>query len=287
MALRWKAYAPNTILKAVEVQDLADNGVVQVDAAADLASADLVNANVTFVTAEHKVYTRVAAGIGADKWKVFSGGLPGLGGWADITATTGSPTKHEYTDANGTDWTAYEFTGDGTLNVSKEGLLDYLIVGGGGGAPGAPNTGGGGGGGVSSGLRVFAPGSYQCQVAPGATWTVNAGASSIAGIDSAGGGIFDALGGVRAGLGGGGATRGNGGGTAGGGARGDGSGATPGSGYVSSISGAPVEYGKGGFATGVQPAAHTGGGASGGGAGNESGSSGVVIVRVPRANALA
>ena len=27
--------------------------------------------------------------------------LPGLGGWADITAVTGNPTKHQYKDAAG------------------------------------------------------------------------------------------------------------------------------------------------------------------------------------------
>ena len=130
MALRWKAYAPNTILKAVEVQDLADNGVIQLDTAADLASADLVNANVVYVVAEAKPYVRQAAGVGADKWQVFSGGLSGLGGWANITATTGSPTKHEYTDADGNDWTAYEWTGDGTVTTS-DGLVDALVISGG------------------------------------------------------------------------------------------------------------------------------------------------------------
>ena len=70
MALRWKAFAPNTILKAVEIQDIADNGVVQLDTAADLADADLVNANMVYVTGENKPYVRNAAGVGADKWEI-------------------------------------------------------------------------------------------------------------------------------------------------------------------------------------------------------------------------
>ena len=63
-------------------------------------------------------------------WQAFSSGLSGLGGWANITATTGSPTKHEYTDADGNDWTAYEWTGDGTVTTS-DGLVDALVISGG------------------------------------------------------------------------------------------------------------------------------------------------------------
>jgi hypothetical protein len=47
--------------------------------------------------------------------------------WATVTAVTGSPTQHDYTDAQGTDWTAYEFTGAGTM-THTEGLVDVLVV---------------------------------------------------------------------------------------------------------------------------------------------------------------
>lgn len=62
--------------------------------------------------------------------KIGGGGLPGLGGWADVTATTGSPTKHTYTDADG-DWVAYEFTADGSCTTTAGGLVEYLIAAGG------------------------------------------------------------------------------------------------------------------------------------------------------------
>ena len=101
MALRWKAFAPNTILKAVEIQDITDNGVVQLDTAADLADADLVNANATYVTAEHKIYQRVASGVGADKWQVFLGGGKSLQVVRATDTTNRSTTSTSYVDATG------------------------------------------------------------------------------------------------------------------------------------------------------------------------------------------
>ena len=300
MALRWKAYAPNTILKAVEVQDLADNGVVQVDAAADLASADLVNANVTFVTAEHKVYTRVAAGIGADKWKVFSGGLPGLGGWAEITATTGSPTKHEYTDANGNDWTAYEWTGDGTTTTT-EGLVDVLLVGAGGervaSSTASMNSGGrseaGTAGGLVIGVWQVTAGSHPIVVGTVSTPPTPSTSTTFAGV------VLPATGGRNAG-------NGNRGSSALESVNGFGNGAA---GYKSSITGTEIEYGRGGYLgssasdgwtgsdtvpTEMPPTAgtHGWGGSvfpydSAGGGHGEPATPGVVIIRVPRANAKA
>ena len=169
MAIRWKAYAPNTILKAVEVQDLADNGVIQLDTAADLASADLVNANVVYVAAESKPYVRQAPGVGADKWQVFSGGLSGLGGWAEFTSTTGSPTKHEYTDADGNAMTMYVFTGDGTF-TSTDGVVSVQAFGGGGGGAGrvAEYGGGGSGGGhVLTAAVVTAGTPYNVRIGTG------------------------------------------------------------------------------------------------------------------------
>ena len=61
-------------------------------------------------------------------------GLPGLGDWADITATTGTVNKYEYTDAGGNDWTAYEWAVDGSVTTT-EGLVDTFMVGGGGAHP--------------------------------------------------------------------------------------------------------------------------------------------------------
>ena len=260
MAARWKAYAPNTILKAVEVQDLADNGVIQLDTAADLASADLVNANVVYVVAEAKPYVRQAAGVGADKWQVFSGGLPGLGGWAYDTATTGSPTKHEYTDADGNDWTAYEWTGDGSCTTT-DGLADTFMISAGGSAAdfGAGNTLQGAGGRVREGLQRFTSGAHPIVIGlpvaindlgrPSSIGTFSTGYSSLAfGGSGASGGPMP---GVAEGL-------------------------------HTSITGTDIDYGREGrHPSGMRP------NKGDGGATGQTGTAGIVIIRVPRANAKA
>ena len=262
MALRWKAYAPNTILKAVEVQDLADNGVIQLDTAADLASADLVNANVVYVVAEAKPYVRQAAGVGADKWQVFSGGLTGLGGWADITATTGSPTKHDYTDSDGNDWTAYEFTGDGTVTTDG-GVVEALLVGGGASAYGTGPQGDaqtqGQPGNVWLGLAKMNAGAQVVHV--GNAGTVN-GAGNSVGQSSR---LFDYETGI--------VTWGH---------MGTGRGATQyndSRGITSSITGTAKEYASGHPKNPDNPGRA--------GDGPNPGTRGVVIVRVPRSNAKA
>jgi hypothetical protein len=60
----------------------------------------------------------------------FAPGLEGVGDWNDVTSVTGaSGNRYTYT-ADGTNWVAYEFTDDGTLQTSG-GLLDLLVIGGG------------------------------------------------------------------------------------------------------------------------------------------------------------
>jgi hypothetical protein len=54
--------------------------------------------------------------------------LPGLGGWADISD---APTS-TYTDGNGVKWNVWRYTANGTLNVTKAGVLDCFLLGGGG-----------------------------------------------------------------------------------------------------------------------------------------------------------
>ena len=68
-----------------------------------------------------------------DEWyRVDEGGgeLPGIGGWATITDVKGKGNKYSYTDADG-DWVAYEFTNDGELTTQAGGLVEALIVSGG------------------------------------------------------------------------------------------------------------------------------------------------------------
>lgn len=78
--------------------------------------------------------------------------------YATINPLTGSPTIYNYTDANGT-WRAYEWTQDGSFEVTVAGDVDYLMAagGGGGGAWSGFTAGGGGGGagGLIQGTEFF------------------------------------------------------------------------------------------------------------------------------------
>ena len=58
-------------------------------------------------------------------------GLPGLGGWADVTIVDGTSGNRYTYKADGVDWVAYEWTDDGTITTT-DGLLDMLLVSGGG-----------------------------------------------------------------------------------------------------------------------------------------------------------
>ena len=83
--------------------------------------------------------------------------LPGIGGWADITAVDGSGEKYEYTTADGLEWSAWEFTEDGSFTIgSEEGLIEFLLV-----ASATRHSGassGGKGGAVLNGLELIDPG---------------------------------------------------------------------------------------------------------------------------------
>jgi len=158
MALRWKNFVPNTPLKAAEVNDLANNGCVQIDTATDLDDPNLVDANLAFDLATSTLYHRAAAGVGADKW-TLAGVLPGLRGWAEISD---APTS-TYTDTDGVKWNVWTYTAAGTLHVTKEGLLDVVLIGDGRG--GAGYTGSRCSGGFLDGTRQFAVGAQAVTVA--------------------------------------------------------------------------------------------------------------------------
>lgn len=68
MAIRHKVFTPNTVFKAAEANDLANNGVIQVGTLIDLDSPDMVNANLAYVVDEKSLRMRIAAGVGKDKW---------------------------------------------------------------------------------------------------------------------------------------------------------------------------------------------------------------------------
>lgn len=73
------------------------------------------------------------------------GELPGIGGWADVTAVTGKGTKYEYNDGV-MDWSAFEWTADGNVTFETSGLVDALVVDAGTGISTRTDLGGHGGG---------------------------------------------------------------------------------------------------------------------------------------------
>lgn len=92
-----------------------------------------------------------------------AGVLPGIGGWADVTAVEGTGTKYEYT-ADGLEWSAWEFTDNGSFTVgSEEGLIEFLLVSS---ATRHSGSSGGKGGAVLAGLEM---------IEAGAVTTINVG----------------------------------------------------------------------------------------------------------------
>ena len=188
-------------------------------------------------------------------------GLPGLGGWADITTATGNPTKHAYKDAAGVDWVAYEWTSSGSCTTT-EGLVDSLLVGGGAGAYNGNTRGDAGR--FLSGIRQIPSGSHIVTVGPG-------GSPANVGNENALLGLASSIGSYATGV------------VSAGGGQGAGSTATDiYAGMPSSITGVLVEYAQGNL-----PSPRPNKGDGGTPPSGPAGSSGCVIVRVPRANAKA
>ena len=142
MTIRQQIYNPNTILYAADIQDTADNGVVEISAIAEL---DQVGGeiNVVFCKEDYNLYKRIAEGAGGVgvAWEVFSGGLPGLKGWATLTKLSGTFTiSNTYTE-DGVDYKAVIFTDDGTIETKDGGLVEALLVGGANPAPARSSAG--------------------------------------------------------------------------------------------------------------------------------------------------
>ena len=235
---------------------------------------------------------RINAGV-LEVWDGSAWGLPTPGA-AAITGTTGSPTVTTITDG-GVDYDVYQFTGSGSITVSRAGFVDILVVGGGG---GAAWSGGGAGGVLSQSNAYLSSGSHTIVVGAGGVQ----GTKSTNGISSRFGSYYGVGGGCSlqfvtsphrgqpggsgggalasntvTGLGGVGVSgQGNSGGdssssnaTSGGGGAGAagaiGTGSTGGNGgngVASSITGSSVTYGGGGGGSGssVQGTGGTGGG---------------------------
>lgn len=96
--------------------------------------------------------------------EVTGGELPGIGGWSDITAVTGSGTKYSYT-ADGQDWSCFEWTTDGSVTTT-DGLVDSLLVSGGMGYMNNLSNSGGGGSIVTNILKI-ADGEHVIEIGEG------------------------------------------------------------------------------------------------------------------------
>jgi hypothetical protein len=185
------------------------------------------------------------------------GELPGLGGWAEITEVTGSPKRYAYNDGpggvGGTDWVAFEWTQDGSLTTDAGGLMDCLVVAGGAsGGAGAWS----GGGAFITGIQSFGSSPLTVKVGAGATAPgKNAGWTQLGDFKPAGPTTCSSGGGQFIGY----------------------PGDNPAAGFTSSITGTSRTYSR---SNRPDVRANSGDGSNGG-----HGGGGVVIVRVPAAQA--
>ena len=211
--------------------------------------------------------------------------------------TTGSYTS------SGISYSYKTYTSSGTLNVSRAGYFDYLLVAGGGGGGSGSASGGGAGGMIDStqsgGIPIYLPvGVYTITVGAGSgiQGLGNDSALGTAGLTACGGGPANtyAIRGGSGGAAGGGAVgsgilyQGTNGGANGGGAGSSASGLTHGqAGKASSIAGSTptTTYTAGSFtfSTGGVSAGSTSGTANtgmGGNGSNTGGGSGIVVIRM-------
>jgi len=189
-------------------------------------------------------------------------GLPGFGGWADVTTVTGdSGNRYTYKDIDGFDWVAYEWTDIGTVTMT-EGLADALLIGGGMGYMNNLSNSGGGGS-IVTNILNFEGGIHNVDIGVGKPAGNNF--EQYTGTPTSVGPIHTGYS-YAAGFSYSGTTTDN-----------DDPRGTP---YPSSITGSPETYAGGK----VNSTSRLGDG--GANAGN-SGKNGVAIIRVPAANALA
>lgn len=282
----FRTFVAGETLDEDKINDFLMQGVLVFDdaAARDVAITSPVHGQVVFRKDDDAIEFYDGTG-----WEGFS-----AGGFAEISNTpTGTYTE------SGLDYIYWEFTANGTLNVTEAGLLDVLVVGGGGGGGRNINTrAGGGAGAVRYGIFDAPTGSITVTVGAG-----GAGAYTTGGAQVANGGVgspssLDSI--LVSGGGDGGSARddrenfsrtAHGGGGSGGGvvrqlnglANGGGAGAAGGTaGLALTYSGTSVTYGVGGSSASTAAAvANTGsGGNTQTNAGTNAGGSGVVIVRV-------
>jgi hypothetical protein len=174
-----------------------------------------------------------------------------------VQATGGLVT---YYTEGGRLWTAHIFTNGGTLDVTSEGVVEFLVVGGGGGGSGSggpDGNGGGGAGGFLTGTVHIATGTYAI--------TNGAGGVGGSGGGNGGSGGSSSFGTFAVAIGGGMGTRSTGSGGSGGSGGGHGSYngpgglGTPGQGHDGTKGGANPSWGGGGGGAGSASSGQTGG----------------------------
>ena len=181
--------------------------------------------------------------------KYTPAGIAGYGGWASVTAATGTYTTGTYNDG-AVDWVYYQWTGAGSVTTTA-GVVDVFMISGGGGANGGSQEGSGGR--TLSGLKLFSSGTHSVTVGAGGGSTQPGDPSTIGSFTTyASPGYYGGAGGVK------------------------GSASSFGQPISSSITGSAVTYGQDARYGGA-PRTNRGDGGQLSGAG----SSGVVIIRVP------
>lgn len=295
----FKTFTSGEILTAADVNSFLMQGVLVFDDATARGSAITSPVEGQFSFRKDEDAFEVYDG---SEWVGVGGGLP----FATVSATTGSPATSTMTDANGFEWTYYDFTGNGSITLDSAGYLDVLVVGGGGagaaqGTSGNRARSGGGAGAVRWGLHYATATTHTVTVGAGGSGgvTVNNYAISNPGSESAVGTVLLAGGGGKA------LARNNGGtlnagvdqwggGGSGGGMSQDDTGSlrratgggAGGSVYATNLydgislnyNGSTIEFGKGGVAS--DPTANTGGGGNSETVTYGTGATGRVIVRV-------
>lgn len=108
------------------MNDVSNNGVIQVDTAADLADASLADANIVFVVDEMTPYKRNAEGIGEDKWSVFSGGGIGAPPAPVITNQEGGASTYFTSGGEGDDGPTLAYTA--TLEPFTDELVEVTFA---------------------------------------------------------------------------------------------------------------------------------------------------------------
>lgn len=161
MGLRFKIFQPNQPLKAAEVNDIAGNSVVEIDAEADLNNVDLAEVNVVYRKDLAKLQIRKTAGTGSANWS-----LP-----FDSAAPEGGTGTGDYDESVQGDYKYFVLRDTQQFTVTGGGNVQLMLVGAGGGGAASTTDSSGGGGGAGGSVQYW----IDASVEPGYTYDVEVG----------------------------------------------------------------------------------------------------------------